>query len=175
MVNMVTLVSNVKSAKFVNNMFNTLTTTAKGTKYYASTVKKPRLFSIRRDKVIGTEITNNITGTRYLQREGLQGRTCTVEPLTTIHRADGTYTGMESSKFNTLLKNLESSPENWNPVIKSDAFIGKELSVNNPKIAGRYFRPNDGINSHLITRITPGHHSSMRLEEFDKMILDLLG
>lgn len=175
MVNMVTLVSNAKSAKFADNMINTLAKTAKGGKYYAGAAKKPRLFSIRRDNVCGTEITNNITGTRYLQRGGVQGGLCTVEPLTTVHHADGTFTGMDTSKFNALLKNLESSPENWNPVIKSDAFIGKELAVNNPKIAGRYFRSNDSISGQLITRITPKGYSSMRLEEFDKMILSLLG
>ena len=175
MVNMVTLVSNAKSAKFADTMINTLARTAKGAKYYARSPKKPRLFSIRRDNVCGTEITNNITGTRYLQRGGVQGGMVAVEPLTTIHRADGSFTGMESSKFNALLKNLESSPENWNPVIKSDAIIGKELCVNNPKIAGRYFRHADSIDGQLIKRITAEHHSSMRLEEFDKMILDLLG
>lgn len=76
--------------------------------------------------------------------------------------------------FDNLLAQLERNPKNWNPIIKSDPLIGKELSVNNPKIAGRYFRSAESIDGQLITKIANGRHHSMRLEEFDNMILDLL-
>lgn len=136
---------------------------------------KPRLFSIRKDPVIGTEIKNNITGTSYLRQPGVAGRDLELTPSVTIHRADGTYSGMSTSMFDRLLTSLRRNPENWNPVIKSDPLIGKELFVNNPKIAGRYFRSAESINGQLITKIANGRHHSMRLEEFDEMILNLLG
>jgi len=135
----------------------------------------PRLFSIRSNPVLGTEIRNNMTGTSYLRGPGVVNRNYEVAPLVTIHRADGTYSGMQTEVFDNLLAQLKRNPENWNPIIKSDPFIGKELSVNNPKIAGRYFRSAESIDGQLITKIANGRHHGMRLEEFDKMILDLLG
>lgn len=141
--------------------------------------KAPRLFSISKDPAIGTQIRNNMTGTRYLQHPGVNGRGVTVEPLTTVHYTDGRYSSIPNSQFNKLLKELQQNPNNWNPVIKSDASIGQELVVNNPAIAGRYFRPaapaNDMVTNNLITRITPEHHNTMTLEKFDNMILNLLG
>lgn len=67
---------------------------------------------------------------------------------------------------------------NWNPVIKSDRTIGQELRINNPNFVlgeGRYFRPAEGPTSHMLTRITPEHHNAVRLADFDKAILELLG
>ncbi len=137
---------------------------------------EPKLFTVKKDPVIGTQITNNLTGTRYLQRPALNGSNVQVEGLTTFHRADGSYGSISNGKFNQLLANMEKS--NWNPVIKSDRTIGQELRINNPNFVlgeGRYFRPAEGPTSHMLTRITPEHHNSVRMEDFDKAILDLLG
>lgn len=149
-----------------------------GTKH-AGVKKASRLFSVSRDPRIGTQITNNMTGTRYFQRGGLNSRGAAIEPITTVHYADGRYSSIPNTQFNKLLKELKQNPNNWNPIIKSDASIGKELLVNNPAIAGRYFRPNtpanDLVTNNFITRITPEHHTSMTFKEFDNMILNLLG
>lgn len=137
---------------------------------------QPKLFTVKKDPVIGTQITNNLTGTRYLQRPALNGSKVQMGGLTTFHRADGSYGSISNSQFNQLLANMEKS--NWNPVIKSDRTIGQELRINNPHFVlgeGRYFRPADGPASHKLTRITPEHHNSVNMEDFDKAILDLLG
>ncbi len=136
----------------------------------------PRLFSISENPVIGTEIRNNITGTRYFRQSGLAGRNVEVKPKVTILRADGTYSGTSStSMFDRLLTNLRRNPENWNPVIKADPNIGKELTTKTLGEEVRYFRSAEPINGHLITKIEKGRYHSMRLEEFDKMIWNLLG
>ena len=173
MVNMVNCLKFCKCAP--KNVLTLGTKTAKN----AGAVKTPRLFSVSRDPAIGTQITNNMTGTRYFQRGGLNSRGAAIEPLTTVHYADGRYSSIPNTQFNKLLKELKQNPNNWNPVIKSDAFIGQELAVNNPAIAGRYFRSNtpanDLVTNNFITRITPEHHNTMTLQEFDNMILRLLG
>ncbi len=173
MANMVNLVNCLKFCKCAPK--NTLVNVGTKTVKHAGVAKSTRLYSIRKDPVIGTEIRNNMTGTRYLQRTGVNSRVAEVEPLTTVHYADGRYSGIPNSQFNKLLKELQQNPDNWNPVIKSDAFIGKELFVNNPAIAGRYFRSAEPIDSQLIMKIANGRHHGMRLEEFDNMILNLLG
>ncbi len=136
---------------------------------------QPKLYTVKRDPVIGTQITNNLTGTRYLQRPALNGSNVQVEGLTTFHRADGLYGSISNSQFNQLLANMDNT--SWNPVIKSDKTIGQEVLINNPNFAlgvGRYFRPADGPTSNLITRITPQHHNSVNMADFDKAILKLL-
>lgn len=162
--------------------WNVLQTSLKSEGAYCKVAPKitkkvePRLFTVKKDPVIGTQITNNLTGTRYLQRPALNGSNVQVEGLTTFHRADGSYGSISNSQFNQLLANMEKS--NWNPVIKSDRTIGQELRINNPNFVlgeGRYFRPADGPASHKLTRITPEHHNSVNMEDFDKAILDLLG
>lgn len=95
-------------------------------------VKSPRLFTIRKDPVIGTEIKNNITGTRYFQDVALNSRNVSVNASARAIRPDGTYSGMPTEQFNKLLKELQQNLNSWNPVIKSDSRIGKELFVNNP-------------------------------------------
>lgn len=136
----------------------------------------PRLFSIHKDPAIGTEIRNNISGTRYFSRNGLVSREAEMSPLVTVHRADGSYSSMPAESFNNLYAQLKRDPKAWNPVIKSDPRIGKELFVNNPICAGRYFRSAASPDGNLITKIeSNGHYQSMRPEEFDNMILNLLG
>lgn len=137
---------------------------------------QPKLFTVKKDPVIGTQITNNLTGTRYLQRPAVNGSNVQVGGLTTFHRADGSYGSISNSQFNQLLANMEKP--NWNPVIKSDRTIGQELRINNPNFVlgeGRYFHPADGPMSHKLTRITPEHHNSVNMADFDNAILDLLG
>lgn len=54
----------------------------------------------------------------------------------------------------------------------------KKLLINNPNFVlgeGRYFHPAEGPTSNMLTRITPEHHNYVRMEDFDKAILDLLG
>ena len=61
--------------------------------------------------------------------------------------------------------------------IKSDRTNGQELRINNPNFAlgeGRYFHPADGPTSHMLTRITPEHHNSVNMADFDNAILNLL-
>ena len=91
---------------------------------------QPKLFTVKKDPVIGTQITNNLTGTRYLQRPALNSSNVQMEGLTTFHRADGSYGSISNSKFNQLLANMKDA--SWNPVIKSDRIIGQELRINNP-------------------------------------------
>lgn len=136
---------------------------------------KPRLFSIRTNPAIGTEIRNNITGTSYLRKPGVASRNIEVAPSVTIHRADGTYSVMSTSKFDRLLTSLRRDPEAWNPVIKSDPHIGKELTTKTPWGEINYFRSVEPIDGQVIKKIEKGHYQSMRLEEFDDMILNLLG
>ena len=96
--------------------------------------------------------------------------------LTTFHRADGSYGSISNSQFNQLLANMKSP--NWNPVIKSDRTIGQELRINNPNFVlgeGRYFHPAEGPASHMLTKITPEHHNSVNMADFDNAILNLLG
>ena len=162
--------------------WNVLQTSLKSEGAYCKVAPKitkkvePRLFTVKKNPVIGTQITNNLTGTKYLQRPALNGSKVQMGGLTTFHRADGSYGSISNSQFNQLLANMEKS--NWNPVIKSDRTIGQELRINNPHFVlgeGRYFRPADGPASHKLTRITPEHHNSVNMEDFDKAILDLLG
>ena len=161
---------------------NVLQTSLKSEKTYSKVAQKitkkvqPKLFTVKKDPEIGTQITNNLTGTRYLQRPALNGSNVQMGGLTTFHRADGSYGSISNSQFNQLLANMEKS--NWNPVIKSDRTIGQELRINNPNFVlgeGRYFHPAEGPASHMLTRITPEHHNSVNMEDFDKAILDLLG
>lgn len=162
--------------------WNVLQTSLKSEGAYCKVAPKitkkvePRLFTVKKNPVIGTQITNNLTGTRYLQRPALNGSKVQMGGLTTFHRADGSYGSILNSQFNQLLANMEKS--NWNPVIKSDRTIGQELRINNPNFVlgeGRYFHPAEAPTSHMLTRITPEHHNSVRMEDFDKAILDLLG
>ncbi len=173
---MINLVNSLKTGKCA---YEGVLRNFRATTKCAGTRKVPRLFSLRKDPVIGTEIRNNMTGTRYLQRRGVNGREVNVEPLTTVHYADGSYSSIPNNQFNKLLEQLKLNPNSWNPVIKSDASIGQELFINNPAIAGRYFRPNtpanDLVTNNLITRITPNHYNTISLKDFDKMILNLLG
>lgn len=137
---------------------------------------QPKLFTVKKDPVIGTQITNNLTGTRYLQRPALNGSNVQLEGLTTFHRADGSYGSISNRQFNQLLANMEQP--NWNPIIKSDRTIGQELLINNPNFVlgeGRYFRPAEGPTSNMLTRITPEHHNSVNMADFDNAILKLLG
>lgn len=137
---------------------------------------QPKLFTVKKDPVIGTQITNNLTGTRYLQRPALNSSNVQMEGLTTFHRADGSYGSISNSKFNQLLANMKDA--SWNPVIKSDRTIGQELRINNPNFVlgeGRYFRSANGLTSHMLTRITPQHHNSVNMADFDNAILKLLG
>ena len=162
--------------------WNVLQTSLKSEGAYCKVAPKitkkvePRLFTVKKNPVIGTQITNNLTGTRYLQRPALNGSKVQMDGLTTFHRADGSYGSIPNGKFNQLLAHMKES--NWNPVIKSDRTIGQELRINNPNFVlgeGRYFHPAEGPTSHMLTRITPEHHNSVRMEDFDKAILDLLG
>ena len=166
----------------VKSALNVLQTSLRSERTYSKIAPKitkkvqPKLFTVKKDPVIGTQITNNLTGTRYLQRPALNGSNVQVEGLTTFHRADGSYGSISNSQFNQLLANMEKS--NWNPVIKSDRTIGQELRINNPNFAlgeGRYFHPADGPTSHMLTRITPEHHNSVNMADFDNAILNLLG
>lgn len=81
--------------------------------------KAPRLFSISKDPAIGTQIRNNMTGTRYFQRPGVNSRGVAVEPITTVHYADGRYSSIPNSQFNKLLQEVQQNPNNWNPIIKA--------------------------------------------------------
>lgn len=166
----------------VKSALNVLQTSLRSERTYSKIAPKitkkvqPKLFTVKKDPVIGTQITNNLTGTRYLQRPALNGSNVQVEGLTTFHRADGSYGSISNSQFNQLLANMEKT--NWNPVIKSDRTIGQELRINNPNFAlgeGRYFHPADGPISHMLTRITPEHHNSVNMADFDNAILNLLG
>lgn len=166
----------------VKSALNVLQTSLRSERTYSKIAPKitkkvqPKLFTVKKDPVIGTQITNNLTGTRYLQRPALNGSNVQVEGLTTFHRADGSYGSISNSQFNQLLANMEKT--NWNPVIKSDRTIGQELRINNPNFAlgeGRYFHPADGPTSHMLTRITPEHHNSVNMADFDNAILNLLG
>ena len=137
---------------------------------------QPKLFTVKKDPVIGTQITNNLTGTRYLQRPALNSSNVQIEGLTTFHRADGSYGSISNSKFNQLLANMKDA--SWNPVIKSDRTIGQELRINNSNFVlgeGRYFRPAEGPASNMLTRITPQHYNSVNMADFDNAILKLLG
>lgn len=137
---------------------------------------QPKLFTVKKDPVIGTQITNNLTGTRYLQRPALNSSNVQMEGLTTFHRADGSYGSISNSKFNQLLANMKDA--SWNPVIKSDRTIGQELRINNPNFVlgeGRYFRPAEGPASNMLTRIMPQHYNSVNMADFDNAILKLLG
>jgi hypothetical protein len=129
--------------------------------------KAPRLFSVKNNAAVGTEIKNNITGTTYLRGAGLSGKNVVVEPMTTVRYADGTVSSIETSKFNNLLEKLNRS----NPEIKSNPLIGKEVALEN----GRYFRSNSEIDKELIKKTTAENHSSMTLKEFDNMLLNALG
>ncbi len=166
----------------VKSALNVLQTSLRSEKTYNKVAPKiikkvqPKLFTVKKDPVIGTQITNNLTGTRYLQRPTLNGSNVQVEGLTTFHRADGSYGSISNSQFNQLLANMKKA--NWNPVIKSDRTIGQELRINNPNFVlgeGRYFHPADGPMSHKLTRITPEHHNSVNMADFDNAILNLLG
>ncbi len=180
---MVIKLNSVKSA--CNTLVNSLGSKGAKTtekvlcnKVAPKTTKKvqPRLFTVEKDPAIGTQITNNLTGTRYLQRPDLNGSKVQMSGLTTFHRADGSYGSIPNGKFNQLLAHMKEY--NWNPVIKSDRTIGQELRINNPNFVlgeGRYFHPAEGPTSHMLTRITPEHHNSVRMEDFDKAILNLLG
>lgn len=166
----------------VKSALNVLQTSLRSERTYSKIAPKitkkvqPKLFTVKKDPVIGTQITNNLTGTRYLQRPALNGSNVQVEGLTTFHRADGSYGSISNSQFNQLLANMEKT--NWNPVIKSDRTIGQELRINNPNFVlgeGRYFHPAEGPASHKLTRITPEHHNSVNMADFDNAILNLLG
>lgn len=74
-----------------------------------------------------------------------------------------------------LFAQLRRDPENWNPVIKSDPSIGKELTTKTPWGGIRYFRSVEPIDGQLIKKIENSHYQSKTLEKFDKMILSLLG
>lgn len=183
------MVINIKTAKCAWNALELSfkgkgATTLMSVKLAPNTIKKvqpkveQRLFSFNSDPVIGTRITNNITGTTYLQRPSCNGSNVSVGGLTTFHRADGSYGSIPQSKFDQLLACLRKHEDNWNPVIKSDPTIGKELRINNPNFvlgAGRYFRSACDLTSHMLTKLTPQHHNSVNLADFDKAILDLLG
>ena len=166
----------------VKSALNVLQTSLRSERTYSKIAPKitkkvqPKLFTVKKDPAIGTQITNNLTGTRYLQRPALNSSKVQMDGLTTFHRADGSYGSISNSQFNQLLANMEKS--NWNPVIKSDRTIGQELRINNPNFVlgeGRYFHPAEGPTSHMLTRITPEHHNSVNMADFDKAILDLLG
>ena len=166
----------------VKSALNVLQTSLRSERTYSKIAPKitkkvqPKLFTVKKDPVIGTQITNNLTGTRYLQRPALNESNVQVGGLTTFHRADGSYGSISNSQFNQLLANMEKT--NWNPIIKSDRTIGQELRINNPYFAlgeGRYFHPADGPTSHMLTRITPEHHNSVNMADFDNAILNLLG
>ena len=166
----------------VKSALNVLQTSLRSERTYSKIAPKitkkvqPKLFTVKKDPAIGTQITNNLTGTRYLQRPALNGSNVQMGGLTTFHRADGSYGSISNSQFNQLLANMEKP--NWNPVIKSDRTIGQELRINNPNFVlgeGRYFHPAEGPTSHMLTRITPEHHNSVNMADFDKAILDLLG
>jgi hypothetical protein len=90
-----------------------------------------------------------------------------MEPLTTVHYADGQFGSIETSKFNKLLEKLKNS----NPAMKSDPAFGQEVVLKD----GRYFRSNSEFDKELIKKSTAEAHSSMTLKEFDKMLLDELG
>jgi hypothetical protein len=127
----------------------------------------PRLFSVKNSTAVGTEIRNNITGTRYLKGAGVSGKSIMVEPMTTVRYADGTVSSIETTKFEKLLARLKHE----NPVLKSNPIIGKEVVLKN----GRYFRSNSEIDKELIKQTTAEKHSSMTLKDFDKMLLNLFG
>ncbi|MBQ8459392.1 hypothetical protein IJ541_04745 [bacterium] len=81
----------------------------------------PRLFSIVRNAKIGTEITNNLTGTRYF-RNALAGKTVgnVVYPnnATVIEKA-GKYYGITGNMFDNLLRYAETfnPPKSLKPMI----------------------------------------------------------
>lgn len=66
MVNMVNIVNITKSA--CKTLFKSPVGKTAGK---CKMLEAPRLFSIRRNPVIGTEIRNNITGTSYLRQPGV--------------------------------------------------------------------------------------------------------
>ena len=44
-----------------------------------------------------------------------------------------------------------------------------------PEYKQLYFHPAEGPASHMLTRITPEHHNSVNMADFDNAILNLLG
>jgi hypothetical protein len=155
------------------------------TKYLPQAKKVTRLFSIKQNSVVGTEIRNNITGTSYLKIPGVSGgsgevfqvvngtnsatwgKNVTVEPTVTVRYADGKISSIETSKFDKLLARLKHE----NPEIKSNSRIGKEVALKD----GQYFRSNCEFDKQLIKKITSEGYSSMQLNDFDKMLLNLFG
>ncbi len=163
-----------KLGKCAMGLFSRGNAASSVTKYAPKQNKVLRLFSLKSDPAIGTEITNNMTGTRIFQRGALERRNVSVKGFTTINRADGSYTGIPNETFDKLLKMLKTDPKGWNPILQHDTKIGTELlqkGTNN-----RFFRSSNEIDKHLITKIqSDGRYSSMTLEQFDNMILNMLG
>jgi len=134
-----------------------------------------RLFSVKHDSVIGTQITNNMTGTRYFQAPSLNTRNTQLTELPKQLNADGTYGSIPRETFASLLKKIVNGREAWNPTIKSKVGIGRELRTNFDGLKG-FFRPDSGFNSHMITCIDrqSGRYHSMTLKQLDEMILKLV-
>lgn len=136
---------------------------------------QPRLFSIKSDSVIGTEITNNITGTRYFAEPKLTATNVHIGLLPRKINADGTYSTISEDLFNKMLSCLRKNPASWNPVIKSKPDLGKEVIINRYGF-DRYFRPatSPHIPNDKITCIKQdGRYYSMKLGQFDDMLLDI--
>lgn len=166
----------IKSAcKLVTTQAAASTTKSLKTGLNLNVKPQPRLFSVKSDPVIGTEITNNITGTRFFAAPSLDRKNVYVGELAKRLNPDGSYSSIPRGKFDALLTGIRKDKEHWNPIIQSDATIGKEVVINRYGY-NRYFRPADGPTKDLITCIEQnGHHNSKTLSEFDDMILSYLG
>lgn len=136
---------------------------------------QPRLFSLKSDSAIGTEITNNITGTRYFANSAFDGRQANVLPIACRINADGTFSSISHNLFQDMLLNIRKDPKAWNPGIKSKPDIGKEVIINRYGF-DRYFRP-AGLHNIQNDKITcikqDGNYFSMTLKQFDDMLLDI--
>ena len=171
----------VNITKCATTLINSFTGAAKSTanaKCVSTLFKpktQPRLFSIKSDSRIGTEITNNITGTRYFASPKLDTGNVHVGSLPRRINADGTYSSISENLFQKMLSNIRNNPTAWNPLIKSNQNLGKEVMINRYGY-DRYFRPAalPHIADDKITCIKQdGRFHSMKLNQFDDMLLDI--
>jgi len=129
-----------------------------------------RLFSLKADPQVGTEITNNITGTRFFLPSSLNSRNISITQLPIRLNSDGSFSSLTKQAFDKLLCGIKNEPNSFNPVIKTKATIGKEVVINKYGY-NRYFRPADGPSKNLITCIEQdGRYHSMQLKDFDDLI-----
>lgn len=133
-----------------------------------------RLFTIKHDARIGTEIQNNLTGTRFTSSGGLNNRDVQVGALPRRINEDGTSEGISPNAFERLLHQLRTDREGWNPILK-----GQKGNLNGALELQTNF---DGLRRFIRTPFSgdqvtcvhqDGRYSSMSLKQLDDMILKL--